>query len=84
MMQNIDDIHDMKEQLKVAQDMLTAIENQRNGAQNECVHLAAQLKAAVRKVQDLEAKLKGADEPQLPLSNGHAKVIDAEAGAAIR
>ncbi len=65
---------------QVAQDMLRALENQRNAAQNECVQLAAQLVAAQRKVAELEAKLKTADEPSLPLGNG-ANGHDAEARA---
>lgn len=62
-----------KEQLHVAQDMLEAISQQRDGANNQVVQLAAQLKAAQRKIQELEAlAAKDADAaPELDL--GHSK-----------
>ena len=45
-------------ELQNAQDMLTAILNQRNASQNECVQLAAQILAKDRKIAELEAKIK--------------------------
>lgn len=51
---------EMKEQLQVAQDMIAGLENQRNAHANECVQLAAQVKALQRKVQGLENKQAGA------------------------
>jgi len=64
---------EFKAQLQSAQDMLTAVSNQRNASQNECVQMAAQIMALQRKVAELEAKAKEASaEPELPLSsNGH-------------
>ncbi len=56
---------------QIAQDMLRALENQRNAAQNECVQIAAQLMAAQRRIAELE---KGAapDVPaDVPAKNGH-------------
>ena len=49
------------EKLQSAQDMITAIVNQRNAALNECVQLAAQVQAAQRKIAELEAKIKELD-----------------------
>lgn len=44
----------LEEQLRQTQDMLEGAINQRNAAQNECVTLNAQLKAALRRVAELE------------------------------
>ena len=48
----------ISEELQGAQDMLSAVVNQRNASQNECVQLAAQVQAAQRKIAELEAKIK--------------------------
>jgi len=67
----------MKEQLQAAQDMLETVAQQRDGANNQVVQLAAQLKAAQRKIAELEASAaKDADAaPELdltpPKTNGH-------------
>jgi len=59
----------MDDKLQQAQDMLRALENQRNSAQNECVQLAAQLMAAQRKIAELEKEPEAA-----PMrANGHAE-----------
>ena len=57
------------DKLQQAQDMLRALENQRNAAQNECVQLAAQLLAAQRRIAELEK----AQQEQTPTraTNGH-------------
>ena len=55
-------------ELQNAQDMLTAILNQRNASQNECVQLAAQILAKDRKIAELEAKIKEL-EPHAEASN---------------
>lgn len=74
---------EFKAQLQAAQDMLTAVSNQRNAAQNECVQMAAQIMALQRKVEALTPK--DAQEPELPLDkpvgrgNGH---VVGEAGTA--
>lgn len=63
---------EMKEQLQGLQDALEIALAQRNDAQNQQLQLGAQLKAAGRKLAELEAKLKAKDdEPELPLSNGY-------------
>lgn len=70
----------MKEQLQTAQDMLETVSQQRDGANNQIVHLMAQLKAAQRKIQELEASAaKDANTaPELDLgpqkANGHQPV----------
>ncbi len=48
---------EMKEQLKMLQDQLGGMEIQRNGALNDSVTLRAQVLAAGRKIQELEAKV---------------------------
>ena len=48
----------MNHEIQNAQDMLTAVLNQRNASQNECVQLAAQVQARDRKIAELEAKIK--------------------------
>ncbi len=63
---------EMQEKLQSAEDMLQAMAELRNNAQNQVVQMAAQVKAMQRKVADLEAKLKADAEPKLPFSNGHA------------
>ena len=55
---------EFKKQLKLAQSMLEAMQNQRNAALNEGVQLAAQLRAAQEELQELKDK----KEPELPLS----------------
>ena len=57
------------EELQSAQDMITAIVNQRNASQNECVQLAAQIQAAQRKIAELEAKIKELDSPETNAAN---------------
>lgn len=64
---------EMKEHIQAVQDMLEGMQNQRNAHANECVQLAAQVKALQRK---LDAKEKAA-EPGLPLTNGHAAEVEA-------
>ena len=67
----------MKEQLQAAQDMIDTVAEQRDGANNQIVQLSAALKAAQRKIQELEASAaKDADAaPELDLTpskaNGH-------------
>ena len=56
----------MNPELQNAQDMLTAILNQRNAAQNECVQLAAQILAKDRKIAELEAKVKESASKENP------------------
>lgn len=53
-------------ELQNAQDMLTAVVNQRNASQNECVQLAAQVQAAQRKIAELEAKVKELTPAETP------------------
>ncbi len=56
------------------QDTLDLMAEQRNAAQNAWVNIAAQLKAAQRRIAELEAKLAEASaEPELPMPppNGH-------------
>lgn len=67
-------------ELQAAQDMLSAVAEQRNVAQNQVVQLTAQLAAATRRISEFEAKLKeeGA-EPELPMTNGHANANHASA-----
>lgn len=59
-------------ELQAAQDMLSAVAEQRNAAHNHVVQLSAQLAAATRRISELEAKLKEDAEPELPITNGHA------------
>ncbi len=47
----------LEDQLKMEKDRTTGMMNQRNAAQNECVELNAQLQAALRMIQELQAKL---------------------------
>lgn len=67
---------EMKEQLQVAQDMVDSAVFQRNAAQNESLQLAAQVKAAQRKITELETKLaekspvSGEVIPAAPKTNG--------------
>ncbi len=68
---------EMKEQIQTAQDMMAGLENQRNSHANELVQLAAQLRAAHRKISELEKKVQTFSAPELPMSNGH----NAEAAA---
>ena len=56
-------------ELQAAQDMLTAVCNQRNAALNECVQLAAQVQAAQRKISELEAKIKELGSPETNAAN---------------
>lgn len=48
---------DPKEQIQLLADQLEGAVNQRNAAQNECIALNAQLKAALRRAEAAEAKL---------------------------
>jgi hypothetical protein len=78
---------DFKSQLQEAQDMLTVMEELRNAHANNVVQLGAKLKAAGRRIAELEqlvkareAKLIESDEPELPnitpqrpATNGHAE-----------
>ena len=62
----------MTDEQQKMQDMLNAVVNQRNAAQNECVQLAAELAKAQRRIAELE------QQPPLPLqdaslSNGRAE-----------
>ena len=59
----------MNPELQNAQDMLTAVLNQRNASQNECVQLAAQVQAAQRKIAELEAKIKELTAPEASNEN---------------
>lgn len=64
---------EFKAQLQNAQDMLRAVENQRNSANNECVQLAAQIMSLQRKVEELQKTASVADEVDpvpAPKSNG--------------
>lgn len=71
---------DVNAELQRAQDMIEGIRNQREAAQNECVQLAAQLKAALRKVQELENKLQEkTEQPELPLPLSNGRDEGAEA-----
>lgn len=68
-------------EIQAAQDMLAAMQNQRNAAQNECVQLAAQLTAANREIAELKEKVKAltpADEPKAK-PNGKSKEAHAAA-----
>lgn len=46
-----------QDEIQKANDMLEMMQAQRNAQANECVTLMAQLKAASRKVSELEAKV---------------------------
>ncbi len=70
---------EMKAQLQIGQDMLDQAILQRNANANECLRLVAELKLALRKVAEHEAKLSELSaqaEPTAvaPHSNGHAEV----------
>lgn len=56
-----------------AQDMITAMEAQRNEFLTQIVYLHADLSAAKRRIAELEALPKTTVESNLLLSNGHAK-----------
>lgn len=65
----------MKEQIQSANDMIETLVQQRDSASNQVVQLAAQNKALQRKVAEMEAAAKAADEPAEitpPKANGHA------------
>lgn len=47
----------MEEQLQQARDMLDGALNQRTNAQNECITLSAELKAALRRAEKAEARV---------------------------
>ena len=64
----------MNPELQNAQDMLTAVLNQRNASQNECVQLAAQVQAANRKITELEAKVKEL-QPAPETNTGNENVV---------
>lgn len=59
------------EEAQRAQDMIAAMEAQRNSALSQVIYLQAELAAAKRKIAALEAKKE--DAPMLPLSNGHSE-----------
>ncbi len=61
---------DPQKQLRAAQDMLVAVSNQRNAAQNECVQLAAEIMELRRQ---LEAVAPKEGEILPPKANGHAE-----------
>lgn len=68
------------EEAQRAQDMIAAMEAQRNQALTQIVYLQAELASAKRKIAELEAKKE--DAPMLPLpgqllSNGHAEGVQA-------
>ena len=67
---------DMKEQIQQLNDTIELLIQQRtaavSNAHNETVKFAVELKALQRKIAALE-KAKPSDEPELPLSNGHAE-----------
>ena len=60
-------------EVKRAQDMIAAMEVQRNQALTQVVYLQADLQAANRRIAELEAEKKTADEPSPPLPNGHSE-----------
>lgn len=53
-----------------AQDMLAALEQQRNAACNQWVHAAAENAALKRKIADLEKQLSGEDKHYLEIVKG--------------
>lgn len=61
---------EMKEQIQTAQDLLEGMQNQRNAQANECVQLAAQIKALQRRNAELEARLAEATTPITPALDG--------------
>jgi peptidoglycan hydrolase CwlO-like protein len=64
---------DINSKLQQANDMLQAVERQRNHAMNECVTLAAQIAAMQRRIAELER------EPEVMpprVTNGHAHPHD--------
>lgn len=60
---------DANARVEALQDMLEGAVAQRNSAQNECMQLAAQVRADKRRITELEAKLKELEAA--PLGNGH-------------
>lgn len=66
---------EFKAQLQTAQDMLTAVSNQRNGAQNECVQMAAQIMALQRQVKELEGKLERREGIPAVLDGGNPNAV---------
>lgn len=50
-------VDDLKAQIATLQDMMRALENQRNAAQNECVQLAGAYHAEVRKGAALQTRV---------------------------
>lgn len=76
------------EAMQAAQDMLDAVVEQRNIANNQIAQLAAQLQAANRKIAELEAEVKGLAtpsdstlEPQpAPKANGKDHEVEASVG----
>lgn len=69
-------MRDLTPEQQVNQDFITALSNQRNAAQNECVQLAAALAAAQRAVAQLKKRLEALESPaetEKPVLNGHAE-----------
>ncbi len=62
---------DPQKQLRAAQDMLVAVSNQRNAAQNECVQLAAEIMELRRQLDAAQVAKEGEILP--PKANGHAE-----------
>ena len=67
-----------KDEEQRAQDLIASMELQRNEALAKGVYLQADLMAANRRIAELE-KAKPSEEPELPLSNGHAQEARASA-----
>lgn len=59
------DITPTKEQIQKLQDMLELAVNQRTSAHNECLQLGAELVAAKRQINELEAKIKELEEDEV-------------------
>lgn len=71
----------MNPELQNAQDMINALSEQRNAANNQVVQMAAQLQAVIRekdaRIAALEAKVEELTPPPaadpLPKANGHSE-----------
>lgn len=53
-------LESLQEKIKRADDLLMAVQNQRNAALNECVNLSADLAEARRTIELLRSQVKGA------------------------
>lgn len=62
----------MIDDLQTANDLLEGAVNQRNAAQNECMQLAAALKAARREITELQEKL-AKEIGDKPIANGRVE-----------